>query len=177
MLTEVAFLALWRLSKGLPMFATPLPQRGLIGTGRWQMKAQARRDAVNELKRLRYVSRGRCGPEISVTGRNALEHLLALRRGEPAELSFAEIGERLGLSRGALNLRIVRLRKLNVEGLEPACGPRWRKWTPKEDEQIRERYAEEGAKWLGPSIGRSCGAVKQRRARIGATPYRYRCQT
>lgn len=72
LLTRTALSALRRLQKGEPAFRTPIPRgQGVIGL----RIAANRREALEDLTRLRYVAKTPKGPVITATGLAALNRL------------------------------------------------------------------------------------------------------
>lgn len=107
MLTRTAFIALSRIAKGQSAFRTMIPS-----TRGYNRIQENRREAISELYRLRYVKRGACGPEITSTGRAALEfHNCVISNPWPKDRpTVGALAERYGVHPEAMKSRVHALR-------------------------------------------------------------------
>lgn len=113
-LTRAAETALRRVAAGRPAFGAMLPPN----PGQMAFAAEARQTALAELLRLRCIKRGPLGPVVTATGRRTLEQIDRFAAGAPATEVFgmtaAAMAERLGISRGAVKMRAVRIRRAEI---------------------------------------------------------------
>lgn len=114
LLTRTALAALKRIASGRPAFSSVIPS----GRGAVRLRlVENRRAAITALYRLRYVTRGKWGPAVTQTGKDAIathDRLAAARRAarpyarvlEPVTGATVDgIAERLGISRGTVTWR------------------------------------------------------------------------
>jgi hypothetical protein len=115
LLTRTAFVALWRISEGKPAFRSYLPPAHL--GGRRAIVAAVRREAIQELIRLRYVRPGKTGPTVTQTGLEALRKLRSVSRGDTYQSQFGvthlAAGERYSTSKDVMDKRAERLRQVH----------------------------------------------------------------